>query len=593
MHICHAAPSVIQSLRNQRDHCLSERKEEGLDMYQDPSGQTPNGGYSQGYPGYGAGGGNGFQSGGQNAFGQNYPEQAYSRDAMQSGYDSNAGAMSGYPSGKGVDYSGGYGPAPYTTGTPTPNAFPQAYQAAAPYIQNDYPQYRDGAVQDPYSQPAAGGYYPQGKLYQEMPGGYQGYSSSSAGYPPQSAPQPAGSFIPQTPYSPGYSSPGYQPPALNSAPQSSYQGYSAYQQMGYQGSSQASQSSVQQMPMNGGGYVPQPVPVRKQPFIMKDSYLLILSAVLLILFAAGLFIPGIALKILFAVSALLCIAVLWIRPLIAQNKRLCFSIVFGALAIVTAIVAATSGKGSSTADATGTGANNPSPTQVLSSGVVVDGQGSGNFSVTAYPETPTPGPENEDQLLTDRLITFFRYWGANQLDDMLTLCDPTWRSSVENPKTELFSLQSNRIPLEVDTPFENITGTNDDDNRTVTLTTLINRNNGKDPVRYRMNITMVKNREDGLWYVDPKSLRSYDTAETPDPAEEATPAPTEAPTVDGNTMLYYNPDGGSKYHLDPNCKSIHAKYLPLKGKFPYSKVNDEQYAKLSPCNVCAAPLRNQ
>ena len=56
-------------------------------------------------------------------------------------------------------------------------------------------------------------------------------------------------------------------------------------------------------------------------------------------------------------------------------------------------------------------------------------------------------------------------------------------------------------------------------------------------------------------------------------------------------MLYYNPDGGTKYHLDQNCKSTHAKYLPMKGHFTYGEINDAKYANLSPCNVCAAPLR--
>ena len=63
------------------------------------------------------------------------------------------------------------------------------------------------------------------------------------------------------------------------------------------------------------------------------------------------------------------------------------------------------------------------------------------------------------------------------------------------------------------------------------------------------------------------------------------------PAASANTILYYNPDGGSKYHLDQNCKSIHAKYLPLKGHFTYGEINKDEYKNLSPCNVCAAPLR--
>jgi hypothetical protein len=117
----------------------------------------------------------------------------------------------------------------------------------------------------------------------------------------------------------------------------------------------------------------------------------------------------------------------------------------------------------------------------------------------------------------------------------------------------------------------------------------MDRNNGMDPVKYRLSVLMVK--ESGDWYVDPQSLKTYDEAETPDPALEATATPSPEPLVNGSTILYYNPDGGTKYHLDPNCKSTHAKFLPFKGHFTYAEVNDDKYKNLSPCNVCAAPLR--
>ncbi len=59
-----------------------------------------------------------------------------------------------------------------------------------------------------------------------------------------------------------------------------------------------------------------------------------------------------------------------------------------------------------------------------------------------------------------------------------------------------------------------------------------------------------------------------------------------------DTVLYYNPDGGSKYHLDPNCKSVLPKYQPLEGQFTYAEVNDEQYLYLEPCRICSAPGRS-
>ena len=52
------------------------------------------------------------------------------------------------------------------------------------------------------------------------------------------------------------------------------------------------QEQVGQVPLNGGGYMPPPVPVRKQPFMLTDAYLLIISATLLVLFVLGMFING-------------------------------------------------------------------------------------------------------------------------------------------------------------------------------------------------------------------------------------------------------------------------------------------------------------
>ena len=56
-------------------------------------------------------------------------------------------------------------------------------------------------------------------------------------------------------------------------------------------------------------------------------------------------------------------------------------------------------------------------------------------------------------------------------------------------------------------------------------------------------------------------------------------------------MLYYVPEGGEKYHLDPECKTVHEKYTPMQGCFLYSQVGDPEYASLNPCPVCGAPQR--
>ena len=52
-----------------------------------------------------------------------------------------------------------------------------------------------------------------------------------------------------------------------------------------------------------------------------------------------------------------------------------------------------------------------------------------------------------------------------------------------------------------------------------------------------------------------------------------------------DTPLYYNPKGGKLYHAVANCSSIRKKYLPLTA-FTYGELDDEAYAKLTPCPYC-------
>lgn len=63
-----------------------------------------------------------------------------------------------------------------------------------------------------------------------------------------------------------------------------------------------------------------------------------------------------------------------------------------------------------------------------------------------------------------------------------------------------------------------------------------------------------------------------------------------APVADGSTM-YYNPDGGSRYHADRNCPSVSQRYLPLQGSFRWAERNNAPYSALSPCGICHAPQR--
>ena len=196
----------------------------------------------------------------------------------------------------------------------------------------------------------------------------------------------------------------------------------------------------------------------------------------------------------------------------------------------------------------------------------------------------------KSNLLTERLRAFFYYWNADEPDEMLALCATEWQNGTENPGAALAALTDGRYPKNL--MIEHISGTDADTNRTVTAVSLMQPDNSEEPVRYRMSIDLI--REGDTWYVYPPSLRNFEAVESQEPADaeaRETAGPTAAPAVDPATVLYYHPEGGAYYHLDPNCRRVKDRYLPLKGTFTYAEVNTEPYASLAPCNICGAPGR--
>ncbi len=193
---------------------------------------------------------------------------------------------------------------------------------------------------------------------------------------------------------------------------------------------------------------------------------------------------------------------------------------------------------------------------------------------------------DEKAAASERLREFFVYWNRNDLDSMLTLCAPSWQEREEQPRTALFALLRNRTPL--DMTQEDFAGDPAEGSVRVIVTSRMDRHNGKDPAVYRLELEMVR-EDDGLWYLNPRSLV---TEETGIVYTDTTPEPAPAPEglTDG-TLLYYQPEGGEYYHLDPNCRRINERFLPLEHCFTWAEVNDEAYRYLKPCAICGAPER--
>lgn len=485
------------------------------------------------------------------------------------------------------------------------------YQPLQPSAQAGYPQYY-APQNNPNSYPGSGysqasgsysgqsGYAPSGNYPGSQPGYQAGYTSPqaaapaytgfSSGNPRNGMPGNGGSFIPQTPYSPGYTSPGYESTIKDTRYQT---GYNAYGQMGRepQNTTQAEQF-VRQMPLNGGGYVPPPVPVRRRPFELSDPILLLIGAILLILFVVAVPVMGSAqsalpLKILFIALAAGFTALLWIKPLTAENKRLCFTIVAAALCIAT-IVSFISG-GSKNADKTvsrPSGASISITDNISGAGKNSGTQDSGIEQPTAEPAS-TPAQDDGTEYAKGIVYKFFTAWNQNQFSEMLEFCTPSWRSKQENARQALFTILQNRTPQQQDFVMESISGTAADTSRQVVVQVPIYYNDRKPSVPIR--ITVMLKQENNSWFIDPESLISYKKIETADPNITPEVRRTEEPPTSPDTVLYYNPDGGKKYHKDQNCISADKSNLPFKGSFLYSQI--DEYPDLVRCNVCKAPTR--
>ena len=344
-----------------------------------------------------------------------------------------------------------------------------------------------------------------------------------------------------------------------------------------------------QMPLNGGGYVPPPVPVRRRPFELSNPMLIGIGSVLLILFIIAVPVTGsLPLKVLFLALAIGFTALLWIKPLTAENKRLCFTIIAAALCIATVVsfisAGAKTNNDSTRNRATGAGIT---ITDNISASKNAATQDSNLQQPTAEPAS-TPAPENEDQELINIVTNFFIAWKNNSYDEMISLCAPSWLSKQENSKNALFSILQNRRPDTI--TLETISGTSADTSRQITALVKMDYYTQKGKTT-SIRMTIMMKQENNSWYVEPESLISFKPAETEDPNITPEPVKETEPPTDANTPLYYNPNGGKKYHRDQYCPSANKSVLPFQGHFLYSQVNDPEYAKLEPCNQCWAPLR--
>lgn len=492
----------------------------------------------------------------------------------------------------------------------------QGYAPNGGYAPND--AYGQGyAPQNGYGQPQYG---QQGYAdYQQQPYGQQGYQQP---YGQQEYQQPYGQQGYQQPYGQGYEQQGYQQPyAQQPYQQQPYdqQGFvqpggyqQPYEQQGYQQPNPAynqqgySQQNPQETdlppeqqyaqytpdgqrvyPTSGrSGFRVQPAARREIPWDTIAKVLMF--GVLPILFILSMVFAWTAVKWVVLVGAVASIAALWLRELVTPNARLVLSLLLASAAVVCLVSALATNA-----------ADNQNPAQPNQSSQMQQGSTSGNnldvnLTATDTPNpapTPTATPVDDSEECYAQLHSFFTLWKNNAISQMVNLTAPSWRSSIKGGTDavtqKLFGeVLTNRTPVSWD--FTAITGTSNDIARMVTVRAVINKNNTLGESIYLWKVRMVK--EDGVWYVDPATLQSNEQESTATPTNALATQPV-LNTSHPDLILYYNQNGGTYYHIDPNCASINQRYRPLTASFKWTQIDDEPYKNLEQCKVCGAPLR--
>ena len=511
--------------------------------YPPAQGYAPNGGYAP-----------------NDAYGQGY--------APQNGYGQPQYGQQGY-----AGYQQPYGQ--------------QGYQQ--PYGQQGYQQpYGQQGYQQPYGQ--QGYQQPYDQQGYQQPYGQQGYQQPYGQQPYQQQPYDQQGFVQPGGYQQPYEQQGYQQP--NPAYNQQEYGQQNPQETDLPPEQQYAQytpDGQRVYPTSGrSGFRVQPAARREIPWDTIAKVLMF--GVLPILFILSMVFAWTAVKWIVLVGAVASIAAMWIRELVTPNARLVLSLLLASAAVVCLVSAL----------ATNT-SDNQNPAQPNQSGQMQQGSTSGNnldvnLTATDTPNpapTPTATPVDDSEECYAQLHSFFTLWKNNAISQMVNLTSPSWRSSIKGGTDavtqKLFGeVLTNRTPVSWD--FTAITGTSNDIARMVTVRAVINKNNTLGESVYLWKVRMVK--EDGVWYVDPATLQSNEQESTATPTNALATQPV-LNTSHPDLLIYYNPEGGTYYHIDPNCESVNPKYRPLSGVIKWSQIEDDPYDKLEQCKRCGAPLREK
>ena len=494
-----------------------------------------------------------------------------------------------YPPAQGYAPNGGYAPNDaYGQGYAPQNGYGQPQYSQQGYADYQQQPYGQQGYQQPYGQ--QGYQQPYEQQGYQQPYGQQGYQQPYGQQPYQQQPYDQQGFVQPGGYQQPYEQQGYQQPN----PAYNQQGYSQQNPQETdlppeQQYAQYTPDGQRVYPTSGrSGFRVQPAAHREIPWDTIAKVLMF--GVLPILFILSMVFAWTAVKWVVLVGAVASIAAMWLRELVTPNARLVLSLLLASAAVVCLVSALATNA-----------ADNQNPAQPNQSGQMQQGSTSGNnldvnLTATDTPNpapTPTATPVDDSEECYAQLHSFFTLWKNNAISQMVNLTAPSWRSSIKGGTDavtqKLFGeVLTNRTPVSWD--FTAITGTSNDIARMVTVRAVINKNNTLGESVYLWKVRMVK--EDGVWYVDPATLQSNEQESTATPTNALATQPV-LNTSHPDLLIYYNPEGGTYYHIDPNCESLNPKYRPLSGVIKWSQIEDDPYDKLEQCKRCGAPLREK
>lgn len=333
---------------------------------------------------------------------------------------------------------------------------------------------------------------------------------------------------------------------------------------------------------------------KKRPEKLKRYTVLqlILTVALPILFLCALFIVSMPLRLAFIAVALISVALMWILRAFTLNARKTLSLVYILLAVIIGFAMLLSSPLASTRQTVA----RVDTDSMFSKENVLDTVTMSDIESQLQTETPVPqATEIPVSAAEEKLREFMSAWSESDTNHMLALCTPSWVEQQDNAPSSLFKLLAIGINRPTGYRIENIGGSDTDMMRAIQTVVYLSTSGGDVARRYQIFLTRLNNE----WYIDPASLNSIgivtDENEVFGQQESmltnATPSPTPLPTIDPNTTLYYNPDGGQAYHIDPYCKSAAPENLPFKGTFKYSELGETPYDVLNRCRYCKPPER--